>query len=59
MNMPFDIEQLWNLPADQFLATAKQLCIFQAKNNPVYKQWIALSNPSCITCPESVFLSTE
>ena len=46
MNMPFDIEQLWNLPADQFLATAKQLCIFQAKNNPVYKQWITLSNQS-------------
>jgi phenylacetate-coenzyme A ligase PaaK-like adenylate-forming protein len=25
---------------------AKQLCVFQASNNPVYKQWIKLSNQS-------------
>ncbi len=46
MNTPFDINQLWNLPANDFLDTAKQLCVFQAKNNPVYKQWIELSNQS-------------
>ena len=46
MNMPFDINQLWELPANEFLEKAKQLCFFQAKNNPVYKQWITLSNQS-------------
>ena len=46
MNPPFDLNTLWNLPANDFLDTAKQLCVFQAKNNPVYKQWIALSNQS-------------
>jgi len=44
--MPFDINELWELPADAFLERAKQLCVFQAKNNPVYKQWITLSNQS-------------
>jgi hypothetical protein len=44
MNAPFPIEQLWNLPEAAFLETAKVLCVFQAKNNPVYKQWITLSN---------------
>ena len=44
MNAPFPIEQLWNLPEAAFLETAKALCVFQAKNNPVYKQWITLSN---------------
>jgi phenylacetate-coenzyme A ligase PaaK-like adenylate-forming protein len=46
MNTPFNIASLWNLPADQFLETAKELCVFQAKNNPVYNQWITLSNQS-------------
>lgn len=46
MNMPFDINQLWELPANEFLEKAKQLCFFQAKNNPVYNQWITLSNQS-------------
>jgi len=46
MNTPFNIVSLWNLPADQFLETAKELCVFQAKNNPVYNQWITLSNQS-------------
>jgi phenylacetate-coenzyme A ligase PaaK-like adenylate-forming protein len=44
MNTPFDVQILWNMPAHAFLATAKQLCVFQAQNNPVYKQWIELSN---------------
>jgi len=46
MNLPFDIEALWNLPTDQFLTKAKALCLFQAQYNPVYKQWIELSNQS-------------
>lgn len=46
MNTPFDLNTLWNLPANDFLDKAKQLCVFQAKNNPVYKQWIALSKQS-------------
>ena len=46
MNTPFDIQQLWNLPTNEFMDLAKQLCVFQASNNPVYKQWIKLSNQS-------------
>lgn len=46
MNAPFDVKQLWNLPDHEFLSWAKALCIFQANNNPVYKQWITLSNQS-------------
>jgi phenylacetate-coenzyme A ligase PaaK-like adenylate-forming protein len=40
---PISIETLWNLPASQFLETAKLLCAYQANHNPVYKQWITLS----------------
>jgi phenylacetate-coenzyme A ligase PaaK-like adenylate-forming protein len=46
MNTPFDIQQLWNLPTNEFMDLAKQLCVFQASNNHVYKQWIKLSNQS-------------
>jgi phenylacetate-coenzyme A ligase PaaK-like adenylate-forming protein len=49
MNTPINISQLWDLPADQFLDLAKQVCVYQAKNNPVYKQWIELSNQSIDT----------
>lgn len=44
MRPPIDIEELWNLPNDQFIHIAKKLCAFQATENPVYKQWIELSN---------------
>jgi phenylacetate-coenzyme A ligase PaaK-like adenylate-forming protein len=46
MNAPFDINQLWNLSNDQFLNLAKELCVFQAQNNPIYKQWLTLSGQS-------------
>jgi phenylacetate-coenzyme A ligase PaaK-like adenylate-forming protein len=49
MNTPINISELWDLPADQFLDLAKQVCVYQAKNNPVYKQWIELSNQSIDT----------
>jgi hypothetical protein len=44
MNPPISINTLWNISADAFLDTAKQLCVYQAHYNPVYKQWIELSN---------------
>ena len=44
MNPPISINTLWNISADAFLDTAKQLCVYQAQYNPVYKQWIELSN---------------
>ena len=44
MNPPIAIDTLWNLSDADFLVTAKSLCVYQAQNNPVYKQWIELSN---------------
>jgi hypothetical protein len=41
---PIAISQLWNLSGDAFLDMAKKVCFFQAQFNPVYKQWIELSN---------------
>ncbi len=43
MNPPIAINTLWDLSKEAFLETAKNLCIYQAQNNPVYKQWIELS----------------
>ena len=53
MRPPIEIEQLWNLPKDQFIHVAKKLCAFQATENKVYSQWIELSNQS-VTNFESV-----
>jgi len=44
MNPPIAINTLWDLSKDNFLEKAKQLCLYQAQHNPVYKQWIELSN---------------
>jgi hypothetical protein len=44
LNPPIAVEKLWNLPADAFLETAKQIALYQAQNNPVYNRWITLSN---------------
>ncbi len=41
--LPFSINSLWDLAPSAFLATAKLLCGYQAKMNPVYKQWIELT----------------
>jgi len=43
---PFNIAQLWNLKPAEFLSYAQKLTYFQAQNNPVYNQWIRLSNQS-------------
>ena len=43
---PFDIEQLWNVKPTEFLTYAQKMAYFQAQNNPVYNQWISLSNQS-------------
>jgi hypothetical protein len=43
---PFAITQLWNLKPTEFLSYAQKLAYFQAQNNPVYNQWISLSNQS-------------
>jgi hypothetical protein len=42
--LPFRKDQLWDISDIEFLNFAKKLAIFQAQNNPVYKQWITLSN---------------
>ena len=44
MNPPIAINTLWDISKDNFLEKAKQLCVYQAQHNPVYKQWIELSN---------------
>lgn len=44
MNSPIAINTLWDISKDNFLEKAKQLCVYQAQHNPVYKQWIELSN---------------
>jgi phenylacetate-coenzyme A ligase PaaK-like adenylate-forming protein len=46
MNPPMETNILWNISEDAFFEKAKQLCIYQAQHNPVYKQWIELSNQS-------------
>ena len=43
---PFDIALLWNLKPTEFLNYAQKLAYFQAQHNPVYQQWIRLSNQS-------------
>jgi len=44
LTLPFSSDQLWDIRDSEFLNFAKKLAIFQAQNNPVYKQWITLSN---------------
>lgn len=46
LQLPIEVNQLWNLPPDEFLPVAKKIALFQAQNNSVYKQWITLSNQS-------------
>ncbi len=51
---PFEIEKLWNLSTDQFLALSKTLFNWQATHNKVYKEWVKLSsggidNPNALT----------
>jgi hypothetical protein len=43
MPLPIALNDLWDLPASQFMQTAHLLCQFQAEHNPVYRQWIELS----------------
>lgn len=49
IKLPFEIEKLWNLPAEEFLQYASKLAVFQAANNPIYQQWITLSKQSLST----------
>lgn len=44
MKPPIALNTLWNLSQDTFYDTARQVCVYQSLNNPVYKQWIELSN---------------
>jgi hypothetical protein len=44
IQLPYSKEELWDLRESEFLNFAKKAAIFQAHNNPVYKQWITLSN---------------
>ena len=44
MKLPIAIDTLWNLSEATFLEVAKKICVFQAQNNPVYKQWVELTN---------------
>ena len=44
MNPPIAINKIWNLSEDIFYDMARQICVYQSQNNPVYKQWIELSN---------------
>jgi phenylacetate-coenzyme A ligase PaaK-like adenylate-forming protein len=46
IRLPISFEKLWNLPAEEFLHVAGQVAAFQAEHNPVYRQWITLSNQS-------------
>lgn len=43
MPLPIALNDLWDLPASEFMQTAHLLCQFQAEHNPVYRQWIELS----------------
>lgn len=43
MNTNFEMQKIWDLPPSDFFTLARELCVFQAKNNPVYQQWITLS----------------
>lgn len=44
MNPPIVVNTLWDLSEEAFLEAAKKVCVYQAQFNPVYKQWINLSN---------------
>lgn len=44
MKLPIDIHDLWEIAPENFLDVAKKVALFQAQNNPVYGQWITLSN---------------
>ena len=57
--LPFQITDLWNLPASQFIDYSKRLFDWQQKNNKVYAQWVQLmhqQNPSLETLTEIPFL---
>ena len=40
--LPIDINDLWNLPKDQFLSTSKKVFDWQVQNNTVYHEWVKL-----------------
>ncbi len=44
LQTPFNIDELWSLTDANFLPIAKKVAFYQSQNNPVYKQWISLSN---------------
>jgi len=46
LTIPFDINELWDLAPNKFLPMAKCLALFQAQHNPIYNQWIHISNQS-------------
>ena len=51
---PIDIQQLWNLPKENFLRVSRTVFQWQAKHNEVYKQWVQLNKASAkelITIP--------
>lgn len=44
IQLPIDIDHLWNLPEDQFLPTCKSIYNWQVKHNQVYQQWVNLTS---------------
>ena len=51
---PIDIQQLWNLPKENFIRVSRTVFQWQAKHNEVYKQWVQLNKASAkelITIP--------
>ena len=40
--LPIDINELWDLPKDQFLSTSKKVFDWQVQNNTVYHEWVKL-----------------
>ena len=51
---PIDIQQLWNLPKENFLRVSRMVFEWQAQHNEVYKQWAQLNKASAkelITIP--------
>jgi len=56
---PLDISKLWELAPDQFWQTSKIIFNWQAAQNPVYKQWVALNKSSAIAFLPISFFKTQ
>ncbi|MEI7589126.1 MAG: acyl transferase [Chitinophagia bacterium] len=46
IQLPIDIQQLWNLSKEDFLLVSKKVFQWQAGHNEVYKQWVNLNRAS-------------